>query len=321
MRSSTFKLWSNPKGDFYVASRDIGAAFKASLHRDGNCHIGYTDPYAEKYGKNPRHFMKWKLDLNALAPGLLILVAPRGSANAFSAGKGRQMDCARAKSEFLAITSHELRTPLNAIAGYSQLLEEGVYGALNQKQTEGVASIHRNEQRLLSLIDEVLGVVSAEKGQVALHRELVKVVDAFEAVRPLIAPQLEEHHCVLERSTVEAQLVVRADRQSLQQILMRLLSNASKFSKDGGTVTLGADREGDRVRIWVRDKGVGISQADIEKVFEPFFQTEQATTRRFSGIGLGLTIARNLALRMEGEVTLKSEPGQGTTASVLLPAA
>ena len=102
---------------------------------------------------------------------------------------------------------------------------------------------------------------------------------------------------------------------------MRLMSNAAKFSKDGGAVTLGAQREGDSVRIWVRDNGVGIAQREIDRVFEPFFQAERATTRRASGIGLGLAIARNLARRMEGEVTLSSEPGGGTTASVLLPAA
>jgi signal transduction histidine kinase len=227
----------------------------------------------------------------------------------------------RAKSEFLAVMSHELRTPLNAIAGFAQLLKEGVYGPLNAKQADGVARIHDNEQRLLSLVDEVLGFVSAEKGQVTVHRAPVRVSDVFDAVQPLVASQLEEHHFVLERNAIKSRLEVKADPKSLQQILMRLLSNAFKFSKDGGTVTLGADREGDSVRIWVRDTGVGISQTEIDKVFEPFFQAERGSTRQTSGIGLGLAIARNLARRMEGEVTLASEPGRGTTASVLLPAA
>jgi signal transduction histidine kinase len=227
----------------------------------------------------------------------------------------------RAKSEFLAVMSHEFRTPLNAIAGYSQLLEDGVYGRLNEKQRTGVARIHRNEKRLLLLVDEVLGFVSAEKGQTGVHREAVRVSDAFDAIQPLIASQLEEHHCIIERSEIGSGLSVRADAKSLQQILMRLMSNASKFSKDGGTVTLGAERQGDTVRIWVRDGGAGIPQAELDRVFEPFFQAEQATTRHTSGIGLGLTIARDLARRMEGDVTLSSEPGHGTTASVLLPAA
>jgi signal transduction histidine kinase len=227
----------------------------------------------------------------------------------------------RVKSEFLAVMSHELRTPLNAIAGYAQLLEDGVYGPLNGKQADGVARIRRNEQRLLGLIDEVLGFVSAEKGQLTVRRQPVRVWDAFDAVQPLIAGQLAEHHCILKRAAIGPRLAVNADPKSLQQILMRLLSNASKYSNGGGTVTMGAEREGDRVRIWVRDMGVGIPRQELDRVFEPFFQAEHAATRRFAGIGLGLTIARNLARRMDGEVTLSSEPGRGTTASVLLPAA
>ena len=227
----------------------------------------------------------------------------------------------RVKSEFLAIMSHELRTPLNAIAGYSQLLEDGVYGRLNEKQTNGVKRIHRNEQRLLLLVDEVLGFVSAEKGETSVQREAIRVSDAFDAVQPLIASQLEQHHCVVQRSVIRPGLSVQADAKSLQQILMRLMSNASKFSKDGGTVTLGAERENNMVRIWIHDAGAGISQQELDKVFEPFFQAERSTTRRVSGIGLGLTIARDLARRMDGEVMLSSEPGHGTTASVLLPAA
>jgi len=227
----------------------------------------------------------------------------------------------RAKSEFLGVMSHEFRTPLNAIAGYVQLLEEGIYGGLNKKQVDAVARIRRNEQRLSLLVEEVLGFVSADKGQVTVRREPIRVSDAFDDAQRLIASQLEEHNCVLERDAIAARLAVHADRTSLQQILLRLLSNASKFSKHGGKVTVGAKREGDRVRIWVRDTGKGIPREEIEKVFEPFFQAETAMTRRVSGIGLGLTIARNLARRMDGEVTLSSDTEGVTTASILLPAA
>ena len=226
----------------------------------------------------------------------------------------------RAKSAFLAVMSHELRTPLNAIAGYAQLLEENVYGKLSEKQRDVIERIRRNEQRLLILVDEVLGFVSAEKGEVDVHREAVRVSAVVDAVEPMISSQLEEHHCVVERKGIDG-ITVRADAKSLQQILMRLMSNASKFGRDGGTVTVGAEPKGDNVRIWVHDNGAGISREELTKVFEPFFQADGSMTRRVSGIGLGLTIARDLARRMEGEVTLTSEPGQGTTASVLLPAA
>jgi len=227
----------------------------------------------------------------------------------------------RAKSEFLAVMSHELRTPLNAIAGYSDLLTAGVYGPLNEKEADAVARIRRSEQHLLSLIDEVLGFVSAEKGELTAQREDISVIDAFDDVEPLVRPELQRRHFVLKRHVDVPALTVHADRKSLQQILLRLVSNASKYSADGGMITLGADRDGSRVRIWVHDTGVGISQDELKRVFEPFFQVESGKTRRYSGIGLGLTIARDLARRMEGEVTLASQIGRGTTATVVLPAA
>jgi signal transduction histidine kinase len=226
-----------------------------------------------------------------------------------------------AKSEFLAVMSHELRTPLNAIAGYSQLLETGVYGPMTEKQRDAVARIHRSEERLLALIDEVLGFARAEKGQVTVTRENVRVAETFDVVESLVKPECRRKHVALKRDLARPRLAVQADPKSLQQILVSLLSNASKYTAEGGMITLGADREGETVRIWVRDTGVGISADKIQRVFDPFFQANGGTTRRFDGVGLGLTIARDLARRMEGEVTIDSAVGRGTTASVVLPAA
>jgi signal transduction histidine kinase len=233
-------------------------------------------------------------------------------------------DAARAntaKSQFLAVMSHELRTPLNGIAGYAELLRDGIFGALNDKQLDAVTRIRGSEQRLLSLVDELLGFASLEKGDVVVQREEVRVVEAFDAVEPLIESEVRHKHFVLKRELPPSALTVRADRRGLQQILVNLLSNASKYTGDGGTITLGADRDGSRVRVWVRDTGVGIAPGELQRVFEPFFQAERGTTRRYEGVGLGLTIARELARRMDGEVTIASRVGSGTTASVLLPAA
>ncbi len=226
-----------------------------------------------------------------------------------------------AKSEFLAVMSHELRTPLNAIAGFAQLLQENVHGTLNEKQADDVARIIRNEKQLLSIIDELLSFVSVEKGEATVEGRDTKVADAFDAVEPVMHPEFEAKHFVLQRAVAPPQLSVHADPDSLRQILLRLMSNASKYTDDGGTITLGADRDGESVRIWVADTGVGISQQQIKRVFEPFFQAERGTTRRYSGIGLGLSIARALARRMKGELTITSTEGRGTTASVVLPAA
>jgi signal transduction histidine kinase len=226
-----------------------------------------------------------------------------------------------AKSEFLAVMSHELRTPLNAIAGFSQLLAENVHGPLSEKQADDVARIIRNEKQLLSIIDELLNFVRVEKGEASVESQELKVSDAFDAIEPVVQPEFREKHFVLQRALASPQVAVHADPKSLQQILLRLLANASKYTKDGGTITLGADRDGETVRIWVADTGVGISGHELKSVFEPFFQAERGTTRRYSGIGLGLSIARTLARRMHGELTIASTEGSGTTASVVLPAA
>jgi signal transduction histidine kinase len=217
--------------------------------------------------------------------------------------------------------SHELRTPLNAIAGYADLLSTAVFGPLNPKQADAVARIQRSEEQLLALIDDVLSIAKVETGRVTLELRDIQVSQAFDAVEPLIQGDFGRKEFVLRRDPVPPQLVVRADPRGLQQILLNLLSNASKYTDRGGTITLGAQREGHSVRMWIKDTGIGIAPEELHRIFEPFFQAERGSTRRFSGIGLGLTVARDLARAMSGDVTVDSELGRGTTASVLLPAA
>jgi signal transduction histidine kinase len=224
-----------------------------------------------------------------------------------------------AKSQFLRVMSHELRTPLNAIQGFAELLETGVYGPLNEKQTDALKRIEQNEKDLLAIINEMLGFVDAEKMPVATESRDLMVADSFDAVERLFTKDVERKHLVVKRELANPGLVVQADPKGLQQILASLVSNAAKYSADGGTITLGADADGDKVRLWVRDTGIGIKKEEIDRVFEPFFQSDSGTTRQYSGVGLGLTIAHDLAQRMSGEITIESEVGKGTTASVSLP--
>ena len=225
------------------------------------------------------------------------------------------------KSEFLAVMSHELRTPLNAIAGYTDLLVTETMGPVTEKQRDSLTRIQKNQQHLLSLINDVLGFARVEAGQVLVEPEKVRVKDALDAVEPLIQPELERKKLVFRRLPVDAGLLVLADPKKLQQVLLNLLSNAAKYTGDGGTIALGAERSGTTVRIWVQDTGIGIAEEQLEKVFEPFFQVDRGTKRRYPGVGLGLTIARDLARRMRGDIQLESKLGDGTTASLTLPAA
>jgi signal transduction histidine kinase len=223
------------------------------------------------------------------------------------------------KSEFLAVMSHELRTPLNAIAGYTDLLVMETMGPVTEKQQDSLARIQRNQQHLLSLINDVLGFARVEAGQVLVEPEKVRVNDALDAVESLIRPELQRKEFVFRRLPVDAALLVIADPKKLQQILLNLLSNAAKYTSDGGTIALGAERSGANVRMWVQDTGIGIAEEQLEKVFEAFFQVDRGTKRRFPGVGLGLTIARDLARRMGGDIRLESKLGEGTTASLVLP--
>jgi signal transduction histidine kinase len=184
-----------------------------------------------------------------------------------------------------------------------------------------VKRIETNEKSLLSLINEMLGFVNAEKGGVVVEGRNAPIAEMFDAAEPLIKRDVERKHIVFTRELARPDLAVHADPKSLQQILTSLLTNAAKYTGEGGTITLGAHSSGEKVRIWVRDNGIGIREEQMQRVFEPFFQADGGTTRLYSGVGLGLTIARDLARRRGGEVTLASEVDRGTTASIILPAA
>ena len=226
----------------------------------------------------------------------------------------------RAKADFLAVMSHELRTPLNAISGYVELLTLGVDGTLSPKQREALARIQRSQAHLLSLIEDILGFAKIEAGRVSLTPEPVPAGDIVRSVLLLIEPDVERKRLTLTIGTIDPAHVVRADPEKLRQVLLNLLTNATKFTPSGGRIHVGAEREFDRIRFTVTDTGIGIPEDQFQHVFEPFVQLEHGRTRRYSGIGLGLSIARDLVAAMGGEVKLESKLGEGTTVSVLLPA-
>jgi PAS domain S-box-containing protein len=227
----------------------------------------------------------------------------------------------RAKSEFLAVMSHELRTPLNAIGGYVQLLELEVHGPITDAQRDTLARVIRAQRHLLRLINDVLNLARIEARRVEYAIEPVNVAEVVASVMPMLEPQMAS--AGLTSSADVADLVVRADRDKMQQILINLLTNAVKFTPPGGTIRIvaHADRAAGRVRVGVSDTGIGIPRDKLASVFEPFVQVDASHTRRQQGSGLGLAISRDLARGMGGDLTAESEPGRGSTFILSLPSA
>jgi PAS domain S-box-containing protein len=225
----------------------------------------------------------------------------------------------RAKSEFLATMSHELRTPLNAIGGFTQLIADGIYGPLEPRQAEALRRIKRAQELLLGLINAVLDFAKVQAGRVPLAITDFDVQGVLDDVRALVLPQMLGKALTLELPSLGGEpIFVRADRDKVQQILLNLLSNATKFTARGGRVTLGWTVEAQTVYVTVTDTGVGIPVERLEAVFEPFVQLGSDRTTIGQGTGLGLAISRELARSMGGELTAVSELGVGSVFTLAL---
>ena len=227
----------------------------------------------------------------------------------------------RAKSDFLTNMSHELRTPLNAIGGYVELMQMGIRGPVTDEQLADFDRIQRNQRHLLSLINDVLNFARLGAGQVEYQMEAVPVDAALRDVEAMILPQLQSKGITYAYERCESPLVVYADREKLQQIVLNLLSNSSKFTQEAGSITVACTRIGDFVLIQVADTGMGIPATKLDGVFEPFVQVKHGPGTQSAGTGLGLAISRDLARGMGGDVTATSEVGVGSTFTLRLPAA
>ncbi|HKH91192.1 MAG TPA: ATP-binding protein [Gemmatimonadaceae bacterium] len=231
-------------------------------------------------------------------------------------------DASRAKSQFLTTMSHELRTPLNAIGGYVQLMEMEVQGPITEQQRHSLDRIARSQRHLLRLVNEVLNLARIEAGRVDFALEDLVIADVMASVVPMVEPQLASAGLRLE-SSVDPELRARADWEKTQQILINLLTNASKFTPAGGCVNVAAIAESDarRLHLRVADTGIGISADRLASVFEPFVQVHTGPARRAEGTGLGLAISRDLARGMGGDLTAESTPGMGSIFTLSLPLA
>jgi signal transduction histidine kinase len=227
----------------------------------------------------------------------------------------------RAKAAFLASMSHELRTPLQAALGFAQLMRSGLYGPVTDEQAEVLARVERSQTHLARLIDDILDFARLEAGRVRINLESVEISQVFADVAPIVAPPADAKRVALELAPVSDHVRATADRHRLEQILINVIGNAIKFTPDGGTVRVECVRDDARVTVRVRDTGVGIPADRLQSIFDPFVQVDSEFTRTASGAGLGLSISRDLARMMGGELTVESTLGIGSTFSLSLPAA
>ena len=249
------------------------------------------------------------------------------------------------KSEFLANMSHELRTPLNAIIGFSELLMGHYFGDLNENQDGYVKDIHNGGQHLLSLINDILDLSKVEAGKMSLCLSDVDVTEILNSSLTMIREKATKHTINLSvQIDKEMPQVLRADERMLKQVLYNLLSNAAKFSEDGGCITLSAEKVSrnwikDRVpalfkgdclalldessvsfcRIAVSDTGIGIEPEALRKIFSAFMQVESTSSRKYGGTGLGLALCKNFLELHHGTIWAESVFGQGSTFTMVIP--
>jgi signal transduction histidine kinase len=227
------------------------------------------------------------------------------------------------KSQFLANMSHELRTPLNAIIGYSDLLIEEAEDLDAQDLVPDLEKIRSSGKHLLGLINDVLDLSKIEAGKMEISLETFEVGEVVAAAAAMVRPLIEKNGNVLELKVDEHLGSMHADLTRVRQILLNLLSNASKFTSNG-SVTLTATREEARGRDWivfaVRDTGIGMTPEQLSRLFRPFTQADPSTTRKYGGTGLGLSITQRLSRLMDGTISVVSEPGMGSIFTVRLPA-
>ena len=232
-------------------------------------------------------------------------------------------DANRSKSDFLAKMSHELRTPMNAIIGYSEMLEEEAEDLEQQDFIPDLQKIQAAGRHLLALINDILDLSKIEAGKMDLFLERFDVSEVIGDVSATIAPLARKNSNELVVECADDVGEMYSDLVKLRQSLFNLLSNASKFTKNG-TLRLAVERiaqpGGDRLIFSVSDTGIGMSEAELGRIFEAFSQADTSTTRKFGGTGLGLTITRRFSDLMGGNVSVKSEPGEGSTFTIELPA-
>ncbi len=234
--------------------------------------------------------------------------------------QGEAENANRAKMEFLAAMSHELRTPLNAISGYAELMDMELVGPVTDGQRDYLARVQRSGKFLLGLINDVLNYAKLDAGAVEIKRVPVRLDTILGAAHTLVEPQMRAKDLVYNYGGCDTALIVEGDAEKIEQVVLNLLTNSAKFTQRGGSITLACAPAHGSAHIRVTDTGRGIPADKLETVFDPFVQVDRSDNPESQkGVGLGLAISRELARRMDGDLTAESTVGKGSTFTLTLP--
>lgn len=230
------------------------------------------------------------------------------------------IEAGRQKSQFMANVTHELRTPIHGICGLSDLVSSGIYGPLSDKQKDAHAGIKRSARSLLALIDDLLAIARSDAGKTELSLSDVDVAELLPSVLATVRWMQGTKPLDLACDVADGLPTLRTDRAKLSQIVLNLLANAVKFTPDGGHVVLRARAREDGVVIEVEDDGIGIAAAELPHIFDEFRQVDGSAERAYGGVGLGLSLARQLAGVIGGTIGVASSAGQGSRFWLQIPA-
>ena len=230
------------------------------------------------------------------------------------------VSASRAKTQFLANMSHELRTPLNAVIGFSEILNRELFGALGEARYRDYARlIHESGEHLLNVVNDILDMSKIEAGKFKIVKEPFEVASLVKSCCDLMRHTAEQRSLSLIVDVAPGIPELPADKRACKQMLLNVISNAIKFTDPGGWVRVSARVEGESVELVVADNGIGIAEADLPKLGNPFVQANNSYDRSYDGAGLGLSVVKGLARLHGGQLELASTLGQGTTATILLP--
>ena len=227
----------------------------------------------------------------------------------------------RLKSDFLANMSHELRTPLNSIIGFSEVLLDGLYGDISDKQEKYLGNINKSGKHLLELINSILDLSKIEAGRMEFHPEILSFKPAVKEVENIIKPLAMKKAINLTFLIDENIEEISADRLKLKQIFYNLIGNAIKFTPEGGAVKVEAKKDEGNIVVSIKDTGIGIKEDELDLIFESFRQADGSHSRDFEGTGLGLTLTRKFVEMHGGKIRAESSEGQGSSFIFTLPIA